>query len=54
MQAHKDSDEKDIPWGQKLMDRPFLLLILGMLVMVVFYTLWGIAEIMMLPPAPLP
>ena len=46
--------EEQIPLGQRLFDRPFLLLAAGLLVMVVIYTLWGLLEIMMLPQAPLP
>ena len=46
--------EEEIPWGQKLFDRPFLLLALGMVTMIVFYTLWGIIEINSLTQAPLP
>jgi hypothetical protein len=43
-----------VPWGQRLMDSPFVLLLLGLLVMFVVYTGWGIVELMMLPPATLP
>ncbi len=42
------------PWGQRLLDRPFLLLFLGMLVMFVFYTGWGTVELLLLPQAKLP
>lgn len=42
------------PLGQRLFDNPFLLLAAGIIVMVVFYTLWGLWEILTLPPAPLP
>jgi len=50
------SDEApgEIPIGQRLFDRPFLLLLLGLLVMFVFYTGWGLFEIYNLPEAPLP
>lgn len=44
----------EIPLGQRLFDRPFLLLLLGLLVMFVFYTGWGLFEILSLPEAPLP
>lgn len=44
----------DIPLGQRLFDRPFLLLAFGLAVMVVFFTLWGLWEINSLPQAPLP
>lgn len=42
------------PLGQRLFDRPFVLLVAGILVTVVFYTLWGLWEILTLPQAPLP
>jgi Rrf2 family protein len=42
------------PLGQRLMDNPILLLILGILVMFVCYTGWGLWEIVSLKPAPLP
>lgn len=51
---NKSGTDENVPYLQKLYDRPFLLLGLGMLVMVVFYTLWGIFEIVNLPKAPLP
>jgi hypothetical protein len=43
-----------VPLGQRLYERPFLLLVGGIVVMVVFYTVWGLWEILTLPPAPLP
>jgi hypothetical protein len=49
----RDGDAK-IPLGQRLFERPFLLLIAGIVVMLAFYTLWGLWEIMSLRPAPLP
>lgn len=45
---------EDVPLGQRLFDSPFLLLAFGLLVMVIFFTLWGLWEIQSLPPAPLP
>jgi len=48
-----DQDERP-PLGQRFYDSPFLLLFLGLLIMVVFFTGWGLAEIMGLTPAPLP
>lgn len=44
----------EIPLGQRLMDRPFLLLAAGFVVMALTYTAWGILEILSLPEAPLP
>lgn len=53
MTAHGDSRGK-VPLGQRLYDSPFLLLVAGIVVMVLFYTLWGIIEVVSLPQAPLP
>jgi hypothetical protein len=39
---------------QKLMDNPWLLLILGILIPVLSYTLWGWIGLMTLPNATLP
>jgi hypothetical protein len=44
----------EIPLLQRLFDRPFLLLVLGMGVMLVVFTGWGIWEVMSLPQATLP
>lgn len=50
----RHAHEEEVPLGQRLYDRPFLLLVAGIVVMVVFYTLWGLYEIGSLTPAPLP
>ncbi len=42
------------PLMQRLYDNPFLLLIAGIVVMAVFYTLWGVWELIRLPAATLP
>jgi hypothetical protein len=47
-------DDRDVPLGQRLFDRPFLLLVAGILVMIAFYTLWGLVELIRLPQATLP
>jgi hypothetical protein len=52
--ADTPPDERDVPLGQRLYDKPFLLLVAGVLVMIAFYTLWGLAELIRLPKAPLP
>ncbi len=49
-----DESESDIPLGQRLFDRPFLLLVVGFVIMALFYTSWGLWEILSLEPAPLP
>ena len=53
MAAQHSSDQR-VPLGQRLLDRPFLLLIAGLVVMFGFYTLWGLYEILSLPKAALP
>jgi len=49
----QQSDESP-PLLQRIYDSPFLLLVAGIVVMVLFYTAWGLWEILRLPPAPLP
>lgn len=39
---------------QKLMDNPWLLLLLGVLIPFLSYTLWGVLELRHIPPATLP
>ena len=46
--------EEEIPLGQRLFDRPFLLLAACIVVMFVFYTGWGVWEMTSLTEAPLP
>ncbi len=45
-----DQDEK-VPLMQQLLDNPFLLLFLGVLVPMVVYTLWGVIDILTIPAA---
>lgn len=40
-----------IPMMQRLLDNPFLLLLLGILVPTIFYIVWGIIEITQIPMA---
>ena len=42
------------PIWQKIYDSPLKLTILGAVVMFAFYTIWGMVEILNLPPATLP
>jgi hypothetical protein len=49
-----EKEEDNVPLGQRLFDRPFLLLWAGIIVMAVFYTLWGVYEVLALPTATLP
>lgn len=47
-------DAREVPLGQRFYDSPFVLLALGLLVMLVSFTAWGLWEILSLTPAPLP
>jgi hypothetical protein len=46
----KESQEK-VPLAQAFFDNIFLLLVLGIVVPVVFYTIWGLLEIASIPVA---
>ena len=39
---------------QRLMDNPWALLVLGIIIPLLSYTVWGWIELAMLPPAALP
>lgn len=47
-------DPADVPLLQRLYDRPFLLLVLGLAVMLILFTGWGLWEVLTLPEATLP
>jgi hypothetical protein len=49
-----DDAGEAVPLGQRLFDRPFLLLIVGIAVMFLFYTGWGLVDLAMLPQGNLP
>ena len=41
-----------VPVMQKILDNPFLLLFIGVVVPTVFYIVWGIMELVTIPVAP--
>lgn len=45
------NDSGKVPMMQRLLDNPFLLLFLGVLIPMVLYTLWGVIDILSLPAA---
>jgi hypothetical protein len=45
------TSDEPIPWMQQLLDNPFLLLFIGVLVPMVVYTLWGVIDILTIPLA---
>ena len=46
-----DSEDERIPTMQRILDNPFLLLFLGVVMPTVFYLIWGIMEIAQIPIA---
>ena len=49
--AVEDDPNEPVPWMQQLLDNPFLLLFLGVLIPMVVYVLWGVIDIITLPTA---
>jgi flagellar biogenesis protein FliO len=49
-QSNPESEER-IPTMQKLLDNPFLLLFLGVVIPTVLYLIWGVMEIITIPIA---
>jgi len=49
-----DPTNEKIPLGQRIYDNWFLLLVAGIVVMAVFFTGWGLYEIVTLPASRLP
>jgi hypothetical protein len=53
--SEEQSDSQDIvrvPAFQRVLDNPFILLFIGVVVPAVFYIIWGIMEIVTIPIAP--
>ena len=44
-------DEEPIPFMQRVLDNPFLLLFLGVTVPTVLYLIWGVMEVAQIPIA---
>ena len=38
--SHTEQDNEPVPWMQQLLDNPFLLLFLGVMIPMVVYILW--------------
>ncbi len=51
-EADAPSEKERIPFMQRVLDNPFLLLFLGVTVPTVFYVIWGVMEIVQIPIAP--
>ena len=50
-QQSPDPDQEQIPLMQRVLDNPFLLLVLGVAMPTVLYIIWGIIEITQIPIA---
>ena len=48
-QENNDAQKERIPVMQKILDNPFLLLFIGIVMPTVFYIVWGIMEIITIP-----
>ncbi len=46
-----DDPNEPVPMIQQLLDNPFLLLFIGVMVPMVVYTLWGVIDILTVPLA---
>lgn len=49
--AHADDPNEPVPMMQQLLDNPFLLLFLGVMIPMVLYTAWGVIDILTVPLA---
>lgn len=50
--AHQiDDPNEPVPLMQQLLDNPFLLLFLGVLIPMIVYSLWGVIDILTVPIA---
>lgn len=49
--ADRYLEEEKIPVMQQLLDNPFILLFLGVMIPMVVYTLWGVIDILTVPLA---
>ena len=46
-----DGSEEPVPFMQKVLDNPFLLLFLGVTIPTVLYLIWGVMEVANIPIA---
>ncbi len=47
----QDDPNEPVPWMQQVLDNPFLLLFLGVLIPMLLYIVWGVVDIMSIPVA---
>lgn len=51
MHPANSESEEPVPFMQQLLDNPFLLLFLGVMIPMLLYTLWGVIDILTIPLA---
>ena len=51
-ESENDQAAERIPVMQRILDNPFLLLFIGVVVPTIFYIIWGVMEIVTIPIAP--
>ncbi|RZI43298.1 hypothetical protein EGT07_10705 [Herbaspirillum sp. HC18] len=49
--GEQEGEQERVPIMQQILDNPFLLLFIGVAVPTVFYTVWGIMEVVTIPIA---
>lgn len=49
--SDNETETGKVPMMQQLLDNPFLLLFLGVMIPMVVYTLWGVIDILTIPLA---
>ena len=49
--SDKQHANEPVPMMQQLLDNPFLLLFIGVMVPMIVYSLWGVIDILTLPVA---
>jgi len=49
--THADDPNEPVPMMQQLLDNPFVLLFLGVMIPMVLYTVWGVFDILTVPLA---
>ena len=48
---HDDDNNEKVPLIQQLLDNPFLLLFLGVMIPMIVYSLWAVIDILIIPLA---
>jgi zona occludens toxin (predicted ATPase) len=52
MSAKPMQEKETVSWGQKIFDNVWLLFLLSLLISTLIYNVWGIVDLLNIPPAP--